>query len=256
MVVAQGVPQLRSPVSADRSRCRWVVQVLTISKLKRWSINYYIDTACTAERASRDVARAGGGLGEYYSEHETRTPTWMLAGDTRAVAQLVGLTDAQRAGANFLVEDRAQDAEDGVRVGVFKRERLDLVGLDRLAVELGDQRLGHFDGEFGRVDDDRIEPRVGLNVDLLRCTATALLGDHVAQDAAQLIRDVVDVGVLDLDELLDRRHVRRLGQELGDQLVDFRLHVGRGGDDQIAGELIGRDVGPQTVGPVSHQLRE
>jgi hypothetical protein len=42
-----------------------VDQVLTISKLKRWSINYYIDTARAAETASRDLARAGGGLGEY-----------------------------------------------------------------------------------------------------------------------------------------------------------------------------------------------
>ena len=42
--------------------------------------------------------RAGGGLGEYYSEHETRTPTWLLAGDARTVAALVGLTDVQRAG--------------------------------------------------------------------------------------------------------------------------------------------------------------
>jgi conjugative relaxase-like TrwC/TraI family protein len=75
-----------------------VVQVLTISKLKRWSINYYIDTARTAATASRDAARAGGGLGEYYSEHETRTPTWLLAGDTHTTAELVGLTDAQRAG--------------------------------------------------------------------------------------------------------------------------------------------------------------
>jgi hypothetical protein len=44
------------------------------------------------------MARAGGGLGEYYSERETRTPTWLLAGDTRTVAKLVGLTDAQRVG--------------------------------------------------------------------------------------------------------------------------------------------------------------
>ena len=69
-----------------RSHRGWVDQVLTISKLKRWSINYYIDTARAAETASRDVARAGGGLGEYYSEHETRTPTWLLAGDTHTVA--------------------------------------------------------------------------------------------------------------------------------------------------------------------------
>jgi hypothetical protein len=42
--------------------------MLTISKLKRRSINYYIDTAQAAEHAARDLARAGGGLGEYYSE--------------------------------------------------------------------------------------------------------------------------------------------------------------------------------------------
>ncbi|MCW2560339.1 MAG: ATPase, partial [Mycobacterium sp.] len=70
----------------------------TISKLKRWSINYYIDTASTAERATRDLQHASGGLGEYYSEHETRTPVWLLAGDTHRVAALTGLTDAQRVG--------------------------------------------------------------------------------------------------------------------------------------------------------------
>jgi hypothetical protein len=48
--------------------------VLTISKLKRWSISYYIDTAQTAEQAAKDLARTGSGLGEYYSERETRTP--------------------------------------------------------------------------------------------------------------------------------------------------------------------------------------
>ena len=72
--------------------------MLTIAKLKRWSINYYIDTAAAAEHATRDLALAGGGLGEYYSERETRTPVWLLAGDTRTVATLVGLTDTQRAG--------------------------------------------------------------------------------------------------------------------------------------------------------------
>jgi hypothetical protein len=60
--------------------------MLTISKLKRSSINYYIDTAKTAERVARDRARTGGGLGEYYYERETRTPTWLLAGDTHTAA--------------------------------------------------------------------------------------------------------------------------------------------------------------------------
>jgi hypothetical protein len=57
--------------------------MFTISKLKRWPINYYIDTAYAAEHAARDRARGGGGLGEYY-ERETRTPAWLLAGDTDA----------------------------------------------------------------------------------------------------------------------------------------------------------------------------
>jgi hypothetical protein len=72
--------------------------VLTISKLTRWSINYYNETAQAADRATKDLQRANGGLGEYYSEHEARTPVWLLAGDKRATARLVGLTDIQRAG--------------------------------------------------------------------------------------------------------------------------------------------------------------
>jgi conjugative relaxase-like TrwC/TraI family protein len=72
--------------------------VLTISKLKRSSVNYYIDTAEGARRASSDLQKANGGLGEYYSEHETRTPVWLCAGATHTAARLVGLTDEQRAG--------------------------------------------------------------------------------------------------------------------------------------------------------------
>jgi len=89
MVVAQKVREARL----------WIgLRLLTISKLKRWSINYYVDTAQTAERASSDLQRASGGLAEYYSEHETRTPVWFCAGDARTAAGLVGLTDAQRVG--------------------------------------------------------------------------------------------------------------------------------------------------------------
>jgi conjugative relaxase-like TrwC/TraI family protein len=91
-----------------------VDQVLTIAKLKRWSINYYIDTARAAETASRDVARAGGGLGEYYSEHETRTPTWLLAGDTHTTATLIGLADLQRTGGEADAEMVAHWLDDGI----------------------------------------------------------------------------------------------------------------------------------------------
>ena len=88
--------------------------MLTISKLKRWSINYYIDTAQAAEDAATDLARAGGGLGEYYSERETRTPVWLLAGDTHTTATLVGLTDAQRAGGGADAAVVARWLDEGV----------------------------------------------------------------------------------------------------------------------------------------------
>jgi hypothetical protein len=57
--------------------------MLTISKLKQWSINYYFDTASAAEHAAKDRAHGGGGLGEYYSERETRTRNWLCAPATR-----------------------------------------------------------------------------------------------------------------------------------------------------------------------------
>jgi hypothetical protein len=66
MVVAQQVPQ--------HAGGRWVRFVLTIAKLKRWSINYYIDTAAAAEHAAGDLARAGGGLGEYWSTTPNAKP--------------------------------------------------------------------------------------------------------------------------------------------------------------------------------------
>ncbi|WP_396926653.1 MobF family relaxase [Mycolicibacterium sp.] len=68
--------------------------MLTIAKLSAWSINYYNDTA----RAAVDAQKAGGGLAEYYSEHDTRTPVWLCAGDTRRAAELVGLSDLERLG--------------------------------------------------------------------------------------------------------------------------------------------------------------
>jgi conjugative relaxase-like TrwC/TraI family protein len=88
--------------------------MLTISKLKRWSINYYIDTAQAAEHGSRDLARTGGGLGEYYSERETRTPTWLLAGDTHTAARLVGLTEIRRARGEADAAVVARWLDDGV----------------------------------------------------------------------------------------------------------------------------------------------
>jgi conjugative relaxase-like TrwC/TraI family protein len=72
--------------------------VLTISRLSRWSIGYYEKTANEAKQAAMDRQAAGGGLGEYYSEGDTRMPTWIVAGDTARVVELTGLSGAAAAG--------------------------------------------------------------------------------------------------------------------------------------------------------------
>jgi conjugative relaxase-like TrwC/TraI family protein len=88
--------------------------VLTIAKLSRWSINYYNDTARAVGRAATDAQRANGGLGEYYCEHDTRTPVWLCAGDTHQAAELVGLSDAQRVGGDADPGVVARWLDDGI----------------------------------------------------------------------------------------------------------------------------------------------
>ena len=70
--------------------------MLTISRLPKWSISYYNDTANRVMAATMDRRRANGGLGEYYSEGDTRAPTWILTGDKNRVAELVGLDGRRR----------------------------------------------------------------------------------------------------------------------------------------------------------------
>jgi len=72
--------------------------VLTISRLSLWSINYYETTANQARQSAMDRQAANGGLGEYYSEGDTRMPTWLVTGDVARVAALTGLTGFDLAG--------------------------------------------------------------------------------------------------------------------------------------------------------------
>ena len=72
--------------------------MLTISRLRRWSIAYYEKTANEAKQAAMDRQAAGGGLGEYYTEGDTRVPTWIVAGDADRVAELTGLSGAALTG--------------------------------------------------------------------------------------------------------------------------------------------------------------
>ena len=91
-----------------------MVWVLTIAKLSLWSVNYYNDTVRAVGQAARDAQSAGGGLAEYYAERDTRAPVWTCAGDARTAADLVGLTDAQRAGGDADPEVVARWLDAGV----------------------------------------------------------------------------------------------------------------------------------------------
>lgn len=88
--------------------------MLTISRLSRWSINYYNDTAREAKQAAMDRQRANGGLGEYYSERDTRMPTWLLAGDTARTAELVGLDGPAADGGSADPEVVQRWLDDGI----------------------------------------------------------------------------------------------------------------------------------------------
>lgn len=88
--------------------------MLTISRLSRWSISYYNDTANKAMAASMDRRRANGGLGEYYSEGDTRAPTWLLTGNTDKVAELVGLGGGAAEGGFADTETAATWLNEGI----------------------------------------------------------------------------------------------------------------------------------------------
>jgi conjugative relaxase-like TrwC/TraI family protein len=61
-----------------------------------------------------DRQAAGGGLGEYYSERDTRVPTWMVAGDKAAVGELVGLDGAALDGGFADTEVAGRWLDDGI----------------------------------------------------------------------------------------------------------------------------------------------
>ena len=91
--------------------------MLTIAKLRQWSVRYYNDTSRAALNAALDRRSANGGLGEYYTEGETRGAVWMVAGDAERVAGLVGLSAEQRAGGVADLDAVARWLDDGVAPG-------------------------------------------------------------------------------------------------------------------------------------------
>lgn len=85
--------------------------MLTIAKLGQWSVSYYVDTARSAAAAALESRAAGGGLGEYYSESETRLPVWLSAGGN--VPAAMQLTGAGRNGENADLDAVTRWLDDG-----------------------------------------------------------------------------------------------------------------------------------------------
>ena len=74
----------------------------------------YNDTARHASWAGLDRRRANGGLGEYYSEADTREPTWLIAGDAGHTAELVGLDGCAADGGAADPDVAARWLDDGI----------------------------------------------------------------------------------------------------------------------------------------------
>ena len=84
--------------------------MLTISRLGHRSIKYYNDTASHVGTGSRS---AGGGLAEYYSESETRIPSWLVVGDKNAIANATGLNESALEGGDADTEIVREWLDDG-----------------------------------------------------------------------------------------------------------------------------------------------
>ena len=87
--------------------------MLTISRLGHRSIKYYNDTANQAKHAATKHQTAGGGLAEYYSEGETRVPSWLVVGDKPLIAAATGLGCSALDGGNADTEHARVWLDDG-----------------------------------------------------------------------------------------------------------------------------------------------
>jgi conjugative relaxase-like TrwC/TraI family protein len=91
-----------------------VAAVLTISRLSRWSIRYYNETADEAGQSAMHRQASSGGLGEYCSTDDTRVPAWIVVGDTAIVGAATGLDGAALDGGYADTSTAAGWLDDGI----------------------------------------------------------------------------------------------------------------------------------------------
>ncbi len=90
-----------------------VYVMLTISRLGHRSIKYYNDTAKQAKNAVAKRQLSGGGLAEYYSEGETRIPSWLVTGDKHFIGRATGLNGSALDGGDADTEIAGAWLDDG-----------------------------------------------------------------------------------------------------------------------------------------------
>ena len=88
--------------------------MLTISRLSRWSIRYYNETADEAGQSALDRPSSSGGLGEYCAKDDTRVPTWIVVGDTPIIGAATGLDGAALDGGYAEKSAAARWLDDGI----------------------------------------------------------------------------------------------------------------------------------------------
>ncbi len=88
--------------------------MLTISRLSRWSIRYYNETADEAGQSAKDRPSSSGGLGEYCAKDDTRVPTWIVVGDTAIIGAGTGLDGAALDGGYADTSAAARWLDDGI----------------------------------------------------------------------------------------------------------------------------------------------
>jgi len=87
--------------------------MLTSSRFGHRSIKYYNDTADQAKSSAIKHKSSGGGLAEYYSEGETRVPSWLTVGDKQFIAAATGLSGSALDGGNADTDHARTWLDDG-----------------------------------------------------------------------------------------------------------------------------------------------
>lgn len=109
-----------SDFMSDCALCALRPRLVCPERLASWRscrAGRFITTTTQPARPGKPPKTPSGpmaGWASTTSEHDTRTPVWLCAGDTHTVAELVGLSDVQRAGGGSRYRVVARWLDEGI----------------------------------------------------------------------------------------------------------------------------------------------